>query len=344
MGVGEGDFCGLANGNCDGLHSGVKSPIVIVRGNLFGVIGSFLQARNRNRAICPGGEWRAGNSVGAVSIRIQPNLPATQVCTCVRGFHQLYAAGVQLIYEADRCRGTCGYSYGLWIGAGTGVQSVDGTAGVPQLLHIVSASGQPGNGNLAAAVGGVRSRRKAGAGRVGVHGKLPAGKILPVLRGFRQADCSRIRGFQLEIGIEIATGSAGEGYRCLITGTRHIPNVIGGVGSGGQIPGRLENSRGRNRAGLGDVQSAAALIELRSISVCEREVGENAVTVIDAGFFSRHRDSRSAPAGCGSETGNLFCRLNIGHQGVVIAGKVCDRCHTGIVEDIASRSALVGGV
>ena len=59
--------------------------------------------------------------------------------------------------------------------------------------------------------------------------------------------------FSNEIGIEIAAGSAGQGYRCLITGTRHIPNVVGGVGSGGQIPGRLENRRGRNRASLGDV-------------------------------------------------------------------------------------------
>ena len=54
---------------------------------------------------------------------------------------------------------------------------------MPQLLHIVSASGQPGNGNLAATVGGVRSRRKAGAGRIGIHAKPPAGEILSVLCG-----------------------------------------------------------------------------------------------------------------------------------------------------------------
>ena len=290
------------------------------------------------------GAVRPRNQRGAGGIGVNPELSAGQVLAVLRVFGQADGAGVQLVIEADRSGAAAGNCYLLGIRAGTGVQSVDGTVGVPQLLHIVSASGQPGNGNLAAAVGGVRSRRKAGAGRVGVHGKPPVGKILPVLRGFRQADCSRIRGFQLEIGIEIATGSAGEGYRCLITGTRHIPNVIGGVGSGGQIPGRLENSRGRNRAGLGDVQSAAALIELRSISVCEREVGENAVTVIDAGFFSRHRDSRSAPAGCGSETGNFLCRLNVGHQRIVVGSKIVNRCRTGIVEDISSRSAFISGI
>lgn len=87
MGVGEGDFCGLANGNRYRLHGGVKFPIGIVRGNLFGVIGSFLQARNRYCAICPGGEWRAGNRVGAGSIRVQSNLPATQIFTRIGFLH-----------------------------------------------------------------------------------------------------------------------------------------------------------------------------------------------------------------------------------------------------------------
>ena len=224
------------------------------------------------------------------------------------------------------------------------VQCVDGAVGVPLFCHIVGAGGKPSNGNLAAAVGGGRPRRKAGAGRIGIHAKPPAGEILPVLRGLGQADCSRIRGFQFEIGVQAAAGSASQGYRCLITGTRHIPNVIGGVGSGGQIPGSPIHSGGRNRSRLRDVQSAAALVELRTAAVRESEVGENTVAVVDTGFFSCQADGRSAAAGCGSETGNFLCRLNIGHQGVIIAGEVCDRCHTSIVEDISSRSAFIGGV
>ena len=66
--------------------------------------------------------------------------------------------------------------------------------------------------------------------------------------------------------------------------------------------------------------------------------------IVDAGFFSCQVDGRSAAAGCSSETGNLLRCLNVGHQGVIIAGKVCDRCHASIVEDIASRSALIGRI
>ena len=87
MGVGEGDFCGLTNCNRYRLHSGVKFPIGGICGNLFGVVGSFLQIRNRNRAICPGGEWRAGNRVGAGRIRVQSNLPATQIFARIGFLH-----------------------------------------------------------------------------------------------------------------------------------------------------------------------------------------------------------------------------------------------------------------
>ena len=215
---------------------------------------------------------------------------------------------------------------------------------MPQLLHIVSASGQPGNGNLAAAVGGVRPRRKAGAGRIGIHAKPPAGEILTVLCGLGQADGSRIWGFQLEIGIKIAAGSAGERYRCLIAGTRHIPDVIGGACSGRQVPGSPIHSGGRNRSRLRDVQGISTLVELSAAAVCEGEIGQNAVAVIDAGFFSCHRDSRSAPAGCGSEAGNLFCRLNCIHKRIVVGSEVRNTCSSGIVENIAGGAALVRGI
>ena len=39
---------------------------------------------------------------------------------------------------------------------------------------------------------------------------------------YTHLDVYKRQGFQLEIGVEIAAGSAGQGYRCLITGTRHI--------------------------------------------------------------------------------------------------------------------------
>lgn len=99
------------------------------------------------------------------------------------------------------------------IGAGTIVHCIDGTVRMPQFLHIISSSGQPGNGNLSVGVCTVRPCRKAGAGRIGIHAKPPAGEILSVLRGLGQTDSSRIRGFQFEIGVEIAAGSTGKGYR-----------------------------------------------------------------------------------------------------------------------------------
>ena len=190
VGVGEGDFCGLANGNRYRLHGGVKFPIGIVCGNLFGVIGSFLQTRNRNRTICPGGEWRAGNRGGAGSIRVQPDLPVGQVFTSVGFLYQLHAAGVQFVIEGDQSGAAAGNGYFLGIGAGTGVQRMDGTVHMPQLLHKVSASGQPGNGEITAAVGGERSGDQTGAGSICVNAELPAGKILTVLGGFGQADIS----------------------------------------------------------------------------------------------------------------------------------------------------------
>ena len=155
MGVGEGDFCGLTDCNRYRLHSGVKFPIWVVRGNLFRIIGSLLQARSRYRAVCAGGEGRAGNGAGAVGIRIQPDLPATQVCTCVRGLNQLHAAGVQLVCETDRCRGTCCHSHRLRVGAGTVVQSIDSAVCMSNFFHIVSAGGKAGDGNFTAGVGAV---------------------------------------------------------------------------------------------------------------------------------------------------------------------------------------------
>ncbi|MGN0067156.1 MAG: hypothetical protein ACI38V_06050, partial [Bacteroides sp.] len=109
-----------------------------------------MQARNRYRAICPSSKGRASHGVGAIGIRIQPDLPATQVCTRVRGLNQLHAAGVQLVCEAD-CRGAaCGYSYRLWVGAGAVVKGIDCAVRVLDFLDIVGAGGKPGDGNLTA--------------------------------------------------------------------------------------------------------------------------------------------------------------------------------------------------
>ena len=215
------------------------------------------------------GAVRPRNQRGAGRIGVDSKLPAGQVLAVLSGFRQADATCIQFVCEADcGCR-TGSHGHFSWIGAGTIIHCIDGTVGMTQFLHIVSASGQPGNGNLAVAICGVRPCRKAGAGRIGIHAKPPAGEILSVLGGFRQADGSRIRGFQLEIGIQAAAGSAGQRYCRLIAGTRHIPHIVGGICGRRQIPGSPIHSGGRNRSRLRDVQSAAALVELRTVSICE---------------------------------------------------------------------------
>ena len=168
----------------------------------------------------------------------------------------------------------------------------------------------------------MRPGYQAGTGAVAINPKPSTGQVFAILCGLRQADSARIGCTQFEIGIEIPAGSIVQGNGCLVAGDGHIPQIIGGAGSGGQIPGCLVHSGGRNRAGLGNIQGTATLVELRSISVCEREVGQNAVAVLDAGFFSCQTDGRSAAAGGTCEAGNLLCCLDVGNQRIVVGSKI----------------------
>ncbi len=95
---------------------------------------------------------------------------------------------------------------------------------MPQLLHIVSAGGKSGDGNLSAGICGMRPRNQRGAGRIGVNPELPAGQVLAVLGGFGQADGA---GVQLVIEADRSGAAAGDGYLLRVgTGTgitNHAP-------------------------------------------------------------------------------------------------------------------------
>ena len=98
---------------------------------------------------------------------------------------------------------------------------------MPQLLHIVSAGGKSGDGNLSAGICGMRPRNQRGAGRIGVDSKLPAREILTVLCGFCQADGA---GVQLVIETDRSSASAGNCHLLGIrvgTGVQRIDGTVG---------------------------------------------------------------------------------------------------------------------
>ena len=167
---------------------------------------------------------------------------------------------------------------------------------------------------------------------------------MSVLSGFGQADGSRVRGFQLEIDTQVSSGCTGQGDCGLVAGAGHIPDVVSGSGSGGQIPGGLKYRRGRNTSALGDGQGVAALGEFCAIPIGKGEVREDAIAVIDAGCAACQGDGRCAGTGCRSEAGDFLCGLNGIHQCIVVRGKIRNTGFTGIVENVAGGTAFVDRV
>ena len=211
-------------------------------------------------------------------------------------------------------------------------------------LYIVGACREAGNGNLTTGIGGIGTGYQRGAGAVAVNAELPSGQVLAILRSLGQTQVAQIRRIESEVGIDIAGGCAVKADTGLVRRTGHIPDVIGGICGRGYILGCLEDSRLGNGSGLIDVQIVAALVELCTIAICKTPTGENTVAVIDRGFISGEGDVRCIGTGTASKAGAFHCALNIGHQGVVVGRKVGNSRYTGIIEDIACSSTLVGRV
>ena len=229
----------------------------------------------------------------------------------------------------------------LGIVAGTGVQGIDGTVRMAQLLNVVGSRGQAGDGNLTAAVRGVGPGYQRGAGRIGVNAKPPAGEVLSVLGGFGQPDGSLGWGFQLKVGVEISTGSTAQGNGCLVAGAGHIPEVIGGTGGRGQIPGSLEHRGLGDGSGLGDFQGAAAFTETGPAAIGETEIGQHPVGIRHGCGCTVQGDGGRIAHGRGSKAGNLLCCLDVTDQGVIVGGKPGHRGFPRIVKHVPGGSALI---
>ena len=202
---------------CDGNFLGIGAGAVILSSNaaggmsnLLNVVGTGLQTGNGDLAagISDMGT-RHKRCAGAVAVDTE--LPSGEVFTILRSLGQTHIAGVQLISEAHRSRAACGDGNLLGICTGTIVQRIDAAVRMAQFLNVVGSGRQAGDGNLTAGIGGIGTGNQGCAGAVAIDTKAPVGKILTILRCFGQAECSKRRSFQLEIGIEIAIGRTCQG-------------------------------------------------------------------------------------------------------------------------------------
>ena len=215
---------------------------------------------------------------------------------------------------------------------------------MPDFLHIVSAGGKTGDGNLAAGVCTVRPGNQGGAGRIGVDSKPPAGQVLAVLCGFRQADIAQRGSLDFEIAIETAASRIVQRNGCLIAGAGHIPDVVTGIGGRGDIPGCGEYRGLGNIAGFCDVQRVAAFAEAGSVSVGKTEIGQYPVGIVGAAGIPGELNGGSTAAGTAAEAGNGFRCLNGPDQIVIAGSEAGQRGRPGVVEHIPGGAALVGAV
>ena len=164
MGVRKGDAGCLVHLDRNGFDCRIEAPIRIIRGNFFGIQCSGLQTGYGHSSIASSSKGRAGNRFGAGRIRVQSNLPATQIFARIGFLHQLNTSGIALVIEADRSSPTGGNRNPLGIGTGAAVQGIYTGIRIPQFLDIVSASGQPRYGEFTAGIGGVWPGYQVGAG------------------------------------------------------------------------------------------------------------------------------------------------------------------------------------
>ena len=140
MGVCEGNFRSLTNGDGHRFYGGVHNPVGIIRRQFLGIVSAGGQAGNGNSTVCTRCKGRARNWLGAGSIRIHPDFPTAYVFSGTGNFYQLETTGVQLVMEADRGGATAGDGDFLGIGTGAGVACLDTAVSVTQLFDIVGTS------------------------------------------------------------------------------------------------------------------------------------------------------------------------------------------------------------
>ena len=248
-----------------GIDCAVRMP------KLLNIVGSGCQPCDGDFAAGIGG-MRSRNQSRTSRIGIDSKLPPGEILTILGCFRQADRPRFQLIYKADSRSTAACYRYLLGIGAGACVESIDAAVRMPQLLDIVSTSQQTRHGDLSAAVRGMGPGYQTGTGAVAVNPKPPAGKVLAILCGLRQADSARIGCTQLEIGIEISAGGRIQLHTGLIGRTGAVVDGKGRVRRRWQIAACREHRGLGNRPGLGNCQAVSALAEAGAVSVGEGEI------------------------------------------------------------------------
>ena len=152
----EGHRCGLVGNDSNRSDCCVTIPVTIGYSYLFGIVLTRSQIGYCNRAVGSGSERRTRNSCGTGGVRVQTDLPATDVFTGVRRLDQLHTAFDQAVVERHRCCTPSSDGHLLGIGAGTGILAVDAGIRMSQFLHIIGSCIESGYGDPA---GGIRSVR-----------------------------------------------------------------------------------------------------------------------------------------------------------------------------------------
>ena len=305
--------------------------------NFLDIVGAGFQTSDRDLTAGISG-MRSGHEIAAARIRIDAEFPTLKIFTILCSFCQTQIASIEVVCKANRCSVTCGDGDLLGIGAGAVIQCIDAAVRVSDFLHIVSSCRKAGDGDLATAVGSIRTGNQGGAGTVAVNTELPSGKILAIFCGLGQTQVTKIGRIELEVSIDIARRGIVEADTGLIGGSGHVPDGIGRSCCGRNIPGCLEYSGFRDGTGLGNVQCISAFIELGTISICEAPVGKDSIAVIHGCFGSGERNIRCIGTGATSEAGAFHGTLNIGHQSVIVWSEVGNRCSSGIVKNVACSS------
>ena len=153
----EGHRCGLVGNDSNRSDCCVTIPVGIGYSYLFGVVLAGSQIGYCNRAVGSGSERRARNSCGTGGVRVQTDLPATDVFTGVRRLDQLHTAFDQAVVERHRCCTACRDGHLLGVGAGTGILAVDAGIRMSQFLHVIGSCIESGYGDPAGGIRGVRT-------------------------------------------------------------------------------------------------------------------------------------------------------------------------------------------
>ena len=226
VGIAEGHRYRRIRFDGDGLDRRITDPVGIIHRNFLCIQLLGRQAIYHNGAVfacCKGGtfDWlRAGD------IRIDPNLPAGEVLSCIGLLDQSDGTGFQRVMEADRGGGTVGNRHLLGVVACTAVHCLNIIVTVSKLLDIVGADFQTGNGDGTLGIRCMGAGHQCGATGIGVDSKFPACQIQPVAGRFGQTEVS---GFDLIDEGNRGCCTPGDGYFLRIGAGTHILLVYRGI-------------------------------------------------------------------------------------------------------------------